>query len=70
LQVPEWNQGEIAMGFIVGLPRTQFGYDFRLGNCVPTDKGSSLQACQDNLHRTATSRVVYATSTETVFSVG
>jgi hypothetical protein len=27
LQVPEWNWEEIAMDFIVGLPRTQSGYD-------------------------------------------
>jgi hypothetical protein len=27
LQVPEWKWEEIAMGFIVGLPRTQSGYD-------------------------------------------
>jgi hypothetical protein len=26
--VPEWKWQEIAMGFIVGLPRTQSGYDF------------------------------------------
>jgi hypothetical protein len=28
LQVPEWKWEEIAMDFIVGLPRTQSGYDF------------------------------------------
>jgi hypothetical protein len=27
LQVPEWKWEEIAMDFIVGLPRTQLGYD-------------------------------------------
>jgi hypothetical protein len=27
LQVPEWKWEEIAMVFIVGLPRTQSGYD-------------------------------------------
>jgi hypothetical protein len=27
LQVPEWKLEEIAMDFIVGLPRTQSGYD-------------------------------------------
>jgi hypothetical protein len=27
LHVPEWKWEEIAMGFIVGLPRTQLGYD-------------------------------------------
>jgi hypothetical protein len=27
LQVPEWKWKEIAMNFIVGLPRTQLGYD-------------------------------------------
>jgi hypothetical protein len=27
LQVPEWKWEEIAMDFIVGLPRTQSGYD-------------------------------------------
>jgi hypothetical protein len=27
LQVPEWKWEEIAMDFIVGLPRTQPGYD-------------------------------------------
>jgi hypothetical protein len=27
LQVPEWKWEEIAMNFIVGLPRTQSGYD-------------------------------------------
>jgi hypothetical protein len=27
LQVPEWKWQEIAMDFIVGLPRTQSGYD-------------------------------------------
>jgi hypothetical protein len=27
LQVPEWKWEEIAMNFVVGLPRTQFGYD-------------------------------------------
>jgi hypothetical protein len=29
------------------------------GNCGPTSQGSSLQACQDNLHQTTTSIVVY-----------
>jgi hypothetical protein len=28
LQVPEWKWQEIAMDFMVGLPRTQSGYDF------------------------------------------
>jgi IS30 family transposase len=28
LQVPEWKWEEIAMDFIVGLPKTQSGYDF------------------------------------------
>jgi hypothetical protein len=28
LQVPEWKWEEIAMDFIMGLPRTQSGYDF------------------------------------------
>jgi hypothetical protein len=27
LQVPEWKWEEIAMDFIMGLPRTQSGYD-------------------------------------------
>jgi hypothetical protein len=27
LQVPKWKWEEIAMDFIVGLPRTQLGYD-------------------------------------------
>jgi hypothetical protein len=27
LQVPEWKWEEIAMDFIMGLPRTQLGYD-------------------------------------------
>jgi hypothetical protein len=27
LQVPEWKWEDIAMDFIVGLPRTQSGYD-------------------------------------------
>jgi hypothetical protein len=27
LQVPEWEWEEIAMDFVVGLPRTQYGYD-------------------------------------------
>jgi hypothetical protein len=27
LQVPEWKWEEIAMDFIIGLPRTQSGYD-------------------------------------------
>jgi transposase InsO family protein len=27
LQVPEWNWEEVVMDFIVGLPRTQLGYD-------------------------------------------
>jgi hypothetical protein len=27
LQVPKWKWEEIAMDFIVGLPRTQSGYD-------------------------------------------
>jgi hypothetical protein len=27
LQVPELNLGDIAMDFVVGLPRTQSGYD-------------------------------------------
>jgi hypothetical protein len=27
LQVPEWKWEEIATNFVVGLPRTQFGYD-------------------------------------------
>jgi hypothetical protein len=27
LKVPEWKWGEIGMDFIVGLPRTQAGYD-------------------------------------------
>jgi hypothetical protein len=27
LQVPEWKWEEIGMDFIVGLPRTQKGYD-------------------------------------------
>jgi hypothetical protein len=30
LQVPEWKWEEIAMDFIVGLPRTQSGYDSNL----------------------------------------
>jgi hypothetical protein len=38
------------MDFIVGLPRTQSGYDFPLGNYGPTDQGGSLHACQDNLY--------------------
>jgi hypothetical protein len=28
LQVPEWKWEEIAIDFIMGLPRTQSGYDF------------------------------------------
>jgi hypothetical protein len=28
LQVPDWKWEEIGMDFIVGLPRTQLGYDF------------------------------------------
>jgi hypothetical protein len=28
LQVPEWKWEEIVIDFIVGLPRTQSGYDF------------------------------------------
>jgi hypothetical protein len=31
-----------------------------LGNCGPIDQGSSLQAYQDDLYQTATSKVVYA----------
>jgi hypothetical protein len=27
LEVPEWKWEEIAMDFIVGLPRNQLGYD-------------------------------------------
>jgi hypothetical protein len=27
LQVPEWKWKEIALDFIMGLPRTQLGYD-------------------------------------------
>jgi hypothetical protein len=35
LQVPEWKWEEIAMNFIVGLPRTQSGYD---SICVIVDR--------------------------------
>jgi hypothetical protein len=35
LQVPEWKWEEIAMDFIVGLPRTQLGYD---SICVIMDR--------------------------------
>jgi hypothetical protein len=46
------------MDFIMGLLRTQSGYDFPLGNYESTDQGSSLCTCQNDLHRTATSKVV------------
>jgi hypothetical protein len=46
------------MDFIVGLPRTQSGYNL-FGDCGSTDQGSSLYTCQDYLLRTATSRVIY-----------
>jgi hypothetical protein len=60
LQVPEYKRKETTNDFVMGLPRIQSRERFPLGNCGPTDQGSSLQACQDNLYRTATSRVVYA----------
>jgi hypothetical protein len=51
--VPEWKWEEIAMDFIVSLPRTQSGY------CGSTDQGSSLYTCQDHLLQITTSRVIY-----------
>jgi hypothetical protein len=27
MQIPEWKWKEIAMDFVVGFPRTQYGYD-------------------------------------------
>jgi hypothetical protein len=57
--VPEWKWEEIAMDFIVGLPRTQSGYDSIWGTSGSTDQGGSLYTYQDHLHRAATSRVVY-----------
>jgi hypothetical protein len=44
------------MDFIVGLSRTQSGYD---SICGLTDQGSSLYTYQDHLLWTVTSRVVY-----------
>jgi hypothetical protein len=46
------------MDLVMGFPRTQSGYDLPMGNCGPTNQGGSLQACQDNLYRITTSRVV------------
>jgi hypothetical protein len=56
--VPEWKWKEIAMDFIMGLSRTQSGYDY-LGNCGSTDQDGSLYTYQDHLLQAATSRAVY-----------
>jgi hypothetical protein len=48
LQISSWDCQGLSLDMIL------------LGNCGPIDQGSSLQACQDDLYQTATSRVVYA----------
>jgi hypothetical protein len=56
------------MDFIVGLLRTQSGYDSILGDCGLTDQDSSLYTCQDYLLRTASSRVVYVKDSVSAWS--
>jgi hypothetical protein len=49
LKVPEWKWEEIRMDFIVGLPRTQDGYD-SIWVIVSFDQGCSLHSGENHLY--------------------
>jgi hypothetical protein len=49
LKVPEWKWEEIRMDFIVGLPRTQDGYD-SIWIIVSFDQGCSLHSGENHLY--------------------
>jgi hypothetical protein len=68
LQGPEWKWEEIAMDFIMGLPRTQSGYD-SIWVRGSIDQGSSLYTCQDHLLWTTTSRALYVEDSLFAWSV-
>jgi hypothetical protein len=59
LQVPEWKWEEIAMDFIMGLPRTQSGYNSIWVIADPLTKVAHFIPVKDHLPRAATSRIVY-----------
>ena len=50
---------EIGMDFIIGLPRTQFGYDSIWVVVDLLTKGCPLHPYEDNLQRAQASRAVY-----------
>jgi hypothetical protein len=57
LKVPEWMWEEIGMDFIVGLPRTQKGYE---GYCGSINQSRPFYACQDDVHQTSVGRTVHS----------
>jgi hypothetical protein len=59
LQIPEWKWEENPMDYVMGLPRTQSGYESLWVTVDRLTKGSSPHTHQNNPYWTTTSIVVY-----------
>jgi hypothetical protein len=59
LKIPEWKWEEITMDFIVGLPRSQQGYNSIWIVSGSPDEGRSLHSGEHYLLWCSTRRVVY-----------
>jgi transposase InsO family protein len=69
LQVPEWKWEEIAMNFIVGLPRTQSGYDpiwvivDRLPKKIVSNRGTQFTSKSwERLHETLDTQLCFSSA--------
>jgi hypothetical protein len=62
LKIPEWKWEEIGMDFIVGLPRTQAGYDSIWVIVDQLTKSCSFHSSQDNLLGSQARRIVYVSN--------
>ena len=59
LPVLGWKWEEISMDFIIGLPTTQKGNDFHLGDYGPSDKVYTFHSSSDSLPPTSICRAIY-----------
>jgi hypothetical protein len=60
LQAPEWKWEEIGMDFIVGLPRTQKGYDSIWVIVDRLTKVAHFIPVKRNVHMTSIDRIVHS----------